>query len=68
MDARIIWDLANDVDGNVQHLQEHDVTIEEAEEVLLDPQSSRAASRTSGLPTVFGWTSTAGISRLFTSW
>ena len=42
MDATIIWDLEDDPDGNVQHLREHDVTIEEAEEVLLDPQSSRA--------------------------
>ena len=42
----------------MQHLLEHDVTIEEAEEVLLDQQSSRAPSRSSGLPTVFGWTST----------
>ena len=42
----------------VQHLREHDVTIEEAEEVLLDPESSRAPSRTSGLPTAFGRTST----------
>ncbi len=58
MDATIIWDLEDDPDGNVQHLLEHDVTIEEAEEVLLDRQSSRAVSRTSGLPTVFGWTST----------
>ena len=46
------------IDGNVQHLREHDVTIEEAEEVLFDPRSSRAVSRTSGLPTAFGWTST----------
>src|ERR1700751_2759311 len=58
MGATIIWDLPDDSDGNVQHLQEHDVTIEEAEEVLLDPQSSRAPSRSSGLPTAFGWTST----------
>lgn len=58
MVAVIIWDLDNDVDGNVQHLQEHDVSIEEAEEVLLDPRSSRAPSRSSGLPTAFGWTST----------
>jgi hypothetical protein len=58
MDAAIIWDLEDDPDGNVQHLREHDVTIEEAEEVLLDPQSTRATSRSSGLPTVFGWTST----------
>ena len=31
MDATIIWDLEDDVEGNVQHLREHDVTIEEAE-------------------------------------
>lgn len=58
MDAIIIWDMEDEPDGNVQHLQEHDVTIEEAEEVLLNPASSRAVSRSSGLPTVFGWTST----------
>src|SRR5947209_13090453 len=58
MDATIIWDLPDDAEGNVQYLLEHDVSIEEAEEVLLDPRSSRAVSRSSGLPTVFGWTST----------
>jgi uncharacterized DUF497 family protein len=58
MDATIIWDLEDDADDHVQHLREHGVTIEEAEDVLLDPQSSRAPSRTSGLPTAFGWTST----------
>ena len=58
MDATIIWDLPDDPEGNVQHLLEHDVTIEEAEEVLLSRDSGRAKSRTSGLPTAFGWTST----------
>lgn len=58
MDAMILWDLEHDPEGNVQHLKEHDVTIDEAEEVLLDPRSKRAVSRSSGLPTVFGWTST----------
>src|SRR6266704_1210206 len=58
MGATIIWDLEDDPDGNVQHLLEHNVSIEEAEEVLLDTQSSRAPSRSSGLPTAFGWTST----------
>jgi len=58
MDATIIWDLEDDDDGNVQHLREHDVAIEEAEEVLLGPHSSRAFSRATGLPTAFGWTST----------
>lgn len=58
MDATIIWDLEDDPEGNVQHLREHDVTIEEAEDVLLARDSSRASSRTSGLPTAFGWTRT----------
>jgi hypothetical protein len=58
MDATIIWDLQDDPEGNVQHLREHDVSIEEAEELLLDPRSGRAVSRSSGLPTAFGWTST----------
>jgi uncharacterized DUF497 family protein len=57
MDAIIIWDLEDDRDGNVQHIREHDVSIEEAEEVLLNRESSRAPSRSSGLPTAFGWTS-----------
>jgi hypothetical protein len=58
MDATIIWDLEDDPEGNVQHLHEHGVTIDEAEEVLLDRASSRGTSRSSGLPTAFGWTST----------
>jgi hypothetical protein len=67
MEATIIWDLEDEFDGNVQHLRAHDVTMDEAEEVLLDRRSSRAVSRTSGLPTAFGWTST-GIWRSFTNW
>ena len=58
MNATIIWDLPDEPDGNVQHLLEHGVMTDEAEEVLLDPDSSRAVSRSSGLPTAFGWTST----------
>src|SRR5437763_6963428 len=42
MDATIVWDLEDDSEGNVQHLREHDVSMEEAEEVLLNPESSRA--------------------------
>lgn len=58
MDAVIIWDLEDESQGNVQHLREHDVSIDEAEEVLLDRRSIRAVSRSSGLPTAFGSTST----------
>jgi len=38
MDAIVIWDLQDDPEGNVQHLREHDVSIEEAEEVFARPQ------------------------------
>jgi hypothetical protein len=37
----IIWDIEDDPEGNVQHIQEHGLTREEAKEVLLDPNSSR---------------------------
>jgi uncharacterized DUF497 family protein len=53
----IIWDLDADLDGNVQHLADHDVTTDEAEEVLANPEH-QMTSRSSGLPVVFGTTST----------
>lgn len=37
---------------------EHGVTVEEAEEVVRERYETAAASRSSGRPTVFGWTST----------
>jgi hypothetical protein len=58
MHVTIIWDLDDDPDGNVHHLLEHDISIEEAEDVLLDSASSRVVSNSTGLPTAFGWTST----------
>ncbi len=53
----IIWDLDDDPEGNVQHIAEHDLTKEEVEEVLADPEG-RSTSRSSGLPIVFGTTFT----------
>lgn len=52
----IIWDLDDDPDGNVQHCLEHDVTMEEVEEVVQDPASGTGFSRSSGLPAIFGET------------
>jgi uncharacterized DUF497 family protein len=54
---QIIWDLDDDLDGNVQHIAEHDISIDEVEEVL-DGADDVAASHTSGRPIVFGETST----------
>ena len=53
-----IWNLAEDPEGNVQHIAEHGITVEEAEEVVRDRYEASVASRSSGRPTVFGWTST----------
>ena len=55
--STIIWDLDDDSEGNVQHIAEHDLTKEEVEEVLADPEG-RSTSRSSGLPIVFGTTFT----------
>jgi len=53
----IIWDLDDDPDGNVQHIAANDLTKEKVEDVLADPER-RGTSRSSGLPLVFGTTST----------
>jgi uncharacterized DUF497 family protein len=53
-----IWDLEEDPEGNVQHIGEHGITVEEAEEVIRGRYEVAVASRSSGRPTVFGWTST----------
>lgn len=54
---RIIWDLEDDPYGNVEHIAEHGLTIEEVEEIL-DAAEDVFASAPSGLPIVFGFTST----------
>jgi uncharacterized DUF497 family protein len=53
----IIWDMDDDPEGNVQHIAAHDLTKEEVEDVLVDPEK-RSTSRSSGLPLVLGTTST----------
>lgn len=52
--AQVIWDLEDDPDGNVQHIAEHDVSMDEVEEVLYSPESETGVSRTSGNPITFG--------------
>ncbi|MCI0360407.1 MAG: hypothetical protein L0211_18175 [Planctomycetaceae bacterium] len=53
---QIVWDLDDDVGGNVQHIGEHGLTIEEVEEVLF-AATEVLASNSSGRPLVFGTTS-----------
>ena len=54
--VQVIWDDDDQPDGNVQHIAEHVVTIEEVEDVLLDPNSTQSTSRSSGEPILFGYT------------
>jgi uncharacterized DUF497 family protein len=56
-DFEIIWDLDDDPDGNVQHIAEHGVTMDEVEEALSDPGASTRPSRSSGRSITFGETS-----------
>jgi uncharacterized DUF497 family protein len=58
IDADIVWDMEDDPDGNVYHLAEHGITVDEAESVLRDPRAGSARSRRTGRPQVFGWTHT----------
>lgn len=57
-DVRIIWDLEDDVDGNVRHIAEHGLTPAEIDEVLTNPHNPTSESESSGEPVTFGWTST----------
>ena len=58
MPVQIVWDLENDPDGNVQHILEHGLSMDEVDEVLLDPASETDLSRSSGENITFGWTPT----------
>lgn len=52
---RILWDDEEDPDGNVQHIADHDLSIEDVEHVLGNP-SSEGVSRSTGWPVVWGYT------------
>jgi uncharacterized DUF497 family protein len=52
-----LWDLEDDPEGNVQYVRQHGISQEEVEEVLEQP-IDEDRSRSTGLPVVFGVTST----------
>ena len=58
IDAIIAWDMDDDPEGNVQHIAQHGITVEEVEEVLLCEDNPVGESRSSGHPITFGETST----------
>ena len=55
--SQILWDLDDDPDGNVQHIAEHGITVEEVEDVLYAAEDV-VASYSSGRPITFGETNT----------
>jgi uncharacterized DUF497 family protein len=50
---QIIWN--DEPGGNVEHIEEHGITVADVERVVTHP-SSRGVSQTSKLPCVFGFT------------
>lgn len=53
--GQFIWDDPDDTEGNVQHVAEHGLTIDEVEWVLKHPVSE-SESHSSGRPCLFGYT------------
>ena len=52
---QFIWDDPDDPDGNVQHIAQHGLTIDEVESVLNNPLSE-TKSHSSARPCCFGYT------------
>jgi hypothetical protein len=52
----IAWDDADDPDGNVQHIADHGLTVDDVEAALDDPDNRPIVSRSSGFPAIFGRT------------
>ena len=51
-----IWDDPDDPAGNVQHISEHGLTVDEVEFVL-ENSEAETTSRSTGRPCCFGYTS-----------
>jgi uncharacterized DUF497 family protein len=58
VDAHAIWDLEDDSDGNVQHILQHGLDMDEVEDVLLNRNNEMVLSRSSDNFIVFGYTGT----------
>jgi uncharacterized DUF497 family protein len=52
---RILWDDLDDPNGNVQHILEHGLSIDDVEEVLASP-TTEGTSASTGRPCVWGYT------------
>ena len=55
----VIWDLADDPDGNYEHIVvQHDISQEEVDDVMGNPANPTTESDSYGRPITFGWTQT----------
>ena len=52
---QVIWDEDDQPDGNVQHIAEHGLTMEDVEYVLENP-TDEVTSGSTGRPCCFGYT------------
>ncbi len=52
----VLWDMDDDPEGNIQHIADHGLTEEDVEDVLYGVHELDA-SRTTGRPITFGFTS-----------
>jgi hypothetical protein len=53
-DALIAWDDEDDPRGNVRHIDANGISMEEFEAILIDENSRRGRSRSSGRHTAWG--------------
>ena len=56
LEAHVVWDLDEEPDGNVQHIEAHGFTKDDVEEVLFGESSETTTSRSSGEKITFGYT------------
>ena len=52
---RLLWDDADDVTGNMQHVLDHGLSVEDVGDVMANP-TARGTSKSSGLPCAWGYT------------
>jgi uncharacterized DUF497 family protein len=55
MNVNILWDLDDEPDGNVQHIEQHGLTKDDVADVVAQPDSF-GVSRSSGRRMVYGYT------------
>ena len=58
LDTVFIWDLPEDPEGNLQHIAEHGLTVDEVESVFTAKDTQTTTSQSSGYPITFGTTHT----------